>query len=199
VGETTERLSMIGSGYKRLAQISSDINAKDCTSALKEMENYYDLAWQNKGELYPLANTLTATLVQMLRASSPDRRKLPGIKKQIDLAENLAMKNQLRSPDDFWAATGVTDVKLLIHLYDYLNGKKKNFSEEIHDDLVKEYRTAWMQYGSVRELNSIIDSYAFLVAVLKRLEANKNAHENVCRVLKRISNSLKSIYEEDVD
>jgi hypothetical protein len=56
-----------------------------------------------------------------------------------------------------------------------------------------------MQYGSVRELNSIIDSYAFLVAVLKRLEANKNAHENVCRVLKRISNSLKSIYEEDVD
>lgn len=199
VGDTTERLSMIGSGYKRLAQISSDINAKDCTSALKEMENYYDLAWQYKGELYPLANALTATLVQMLRAGSPDRRKLPGIKKQIDVAEDLARKNQLHFPDDFWAATGVTDVKLLIHLYEYLNGKKKNFGEEIHAELVKEYRTAWKQYGSARELNSIIESYAFLTAVITRLESGKNVHDNVCRVVKSISDSLKSAYEEEVD
>jgi hypothetical protein len=190
---------MVGSGYKRLAQISSDINAKDCTLALKEMENYYNLAWQSKEGVYPLANALTATLVQILRASSPTLSKLSEIRKQIDLAEDLARKNQLYFPDDFWAATGVTDVKLLNHLYDYLNSKQKNFSEEIHDNLVREYRTAWSQYGSARELNSIIESYAFLVAVLKRLDANKNAHENVCRVLKKISNSLKSIYEEETD
>ena len=199
VGETTERLSMVGSGYKRLAQISSDINAKDCTLALKEMENYYYLASQTKEEVYPLANALTATLVQILRASSPNLSKLPEIKKQIDLAEALARKNQLYFPDDFWAAVGVTDVKLLIYLYEYLNGKQKNFSEKIHDDLVREYRTAWRQYGSARELNSLIESYAFLAAVLKRLDASKNAHENVCRVLKKISNSLKSTYEEEVD
>jgi hypothetical protein len=199
VGETTERLSMVGSGYKRLAQISSEVNAKDCTLALKEMENYYDLAWQSKEDVYPLANALTATLVQILRSSSPDLSKLPEIRKQIDLAENLARKNQLNFPDDFWAATGAADIKLLVYLYDYLNGKQKDFSEKIHDDLVEEYRIAWGQYGSARELNSIIESYAFLVAVLKRLDANKNAHENVCKVLKKISNSLKSIYEEEVD
>jgi hypothetical protein len=196
IGETSERLSMIGSGYKRLAQISSGRAAKDCTSALKEMEKYYDLAWNRNEQVYPLAyplaNALTATIVQMLRASALDISKLPAIRKQIQDVEDLANKDQLYASDDFWAATGLTDVKLLLHLYDYMKGKKKVVGQKIHDDLVREYKTAWEQYGSARELNSIIEHYAFLAAIIKK----SNAHEDLRSVLEKILASLKSTYEE---
>jgi CHAT domain-containing protein/pimeloyl-ACP methyl ester carboxylesterase len=196
IGATSERLSMIGSGYKRLAQISSGKSTKDCTAALKEMEKYYDRAWKRNEGVYPLAypltNALTATIVQMLRAIAIDISKLPDIRKQIADVENLASKDQLNSSDDFWAATGVTDVKLLLHLYEYMKGKKKAVSGKIHDDLVREYKTAWEQYGSARELNSIIEHYAFLAAVIRKTAA----HEDLCDVLEKILGSLKSTYEE---
>jgi len=199
IGETRERLSMVGSGYKRLAQISSGRNIRDGASALKEMENFYYLASQTKEDTspqaYPLVNTVTTRVIQMLRASVLDNSKLSELKKQLDDAEKLARKEQLNSPDDFWAATGITDVKLLLHLYDYMKGKQKVFSEKIHDELVEEYRTAWKQYGSARELNSIIEHYAFIVAVIKK----PDSHVDLCAVLEKILNSLKSIYEEGVE
>ncbi|HKY55847.1 MAG TPA: tetratricopeptide repeat-containing protein, partial [Anaerolineales bacterium] len=199
IGETSERLSIVGSGYKRLARISSGVSVKDCTLALKEMENYYNQAWERKEDghpvAYPLVNALSTTIVQMLRAGVLDRNKLADIKKRIDEAEKLIRKEQMNSPDNFWSAIGVTDIKLLQHLYEYMKGKRKVFSETIHDELVKEYRTAWKQYGSARELNSIVEHYAFLAAVI----AKPNEHETVCKVLKEISDSLKSTYEDEVD
>ena len=199
IGETAERLSMVGSGYKRLAQLSGARNAKYCTSALREMEKYYYRAWEMSYDAYPLTNALTTTIVQMLRARVIDISELPDLKKQIDDAEKLARKNRALFPDDFWAATGVTDIKMLRYLYEYLKNKKQDF-ETIHDELVEEYKTSWKQYGSARELNSIIEHYAFLAAVIERLDAKKkNAHEKVCQLLKKISNSLKAKYEAEVD
>ena len=193
IGETAERLSMVGGGYKRLARISSSRSAKDCALALKEMENYYYQAGQKNEDdyllAYPLVNALTTTIVQMLRASVPVRSKLPDLKKQIEEAEKLARKDQLSSPDNFWAATGVTDVKLLWHLYEYMKSNQKVFGEKIHDELVRDYRIAWEQYGSARELNSIIEHFAFLAAVIQRADA----HKNLCSVLEKISKSLNSL------
>jgi hypothetical protein len=73
-----------------------------------------------------------------------------------------------------------------------LNSKQKTFSEKNYDKLVEEYKTAWTQYGSAREFNSIIEHYAFLVAVLKNIDTNKN----LGNALEKILNSLKSMYEE---
>ncbi|MBN1453645.1 MAG: CHAT domain-containing protein [Anaerolineales bacterium] len=193
IGETPERLSMIGSGYKRLAQISSGKTLEGCDSALKDMEKFYDLAWKKKNSTYPLTNVLTARIVQMLRTSDPDTSKFPEIKKLIYVVSKTAEKDELNSPDDFWAKTGVTDVKLLDYLYKYLNSKQKTFSEKNHEKLVEEYKTAWAQYGSAREFNSIMEHYAFLVAVLRNVDTNKNLYN----VLEKILNSLKSMYEEE--
>ena len=57
---------------------------------------------------------------------------------------------------------------------------------------MNEYLTAWKQFGSARELNSIIEHYAFLTAVLGTSKANKK----LCAALEKIMASLKSKYEE---
>ena len=193
IGETSERLSMVGSGYKRLAQTSSGKKSRDCDLALQNMEDFYYRAWKiEENNPYPLTNALAAIIVQMLRAGKSNMSKLSKLKELIDKAGKMAEKGALGSPDDFWARTGVTDARLLDNLYKYMKGKQKTFSEKNHDELIKEYETAWKQYGSARQLNSIIEHYAFLVAVLKKIET----HENLCNILEKILNSLKSMYEE---
>ena len=196
IGETSERLSLIGSGYKRLAGIASTRNSNVCDKALKDMDEFYSRARKVKVRegAYPLTNALTARILQMLRTSDLDRSKLPEIKELKVEAENLAEKDALNSLDDFWAKIGVTDAKLLNYLYKYLNSKKEVFSNKIHIELVEDYRNAWRQYGSARQLNSIIDHYSFLVAVLEKFEA----HENLHNALEKILNSLNSMVEDEV-
>lgn len=195
IGETTERLSMIGSGYKRLAQISSDKPSNVCDSALHDMEDFYRRAWeQAQNNPYPLTNTLTAKIAQLLRSKEHENIKnnLPKIKELKDEVEKLAEKDKINSPDDFWATIGVTDVKLLAYLLEYLQGNEKIFTEKVHNELVKEYRIAWKQYGSARELNSVIEHYSFLVAVLNKA----GLHDNLRSILEKILLSLKTMSEE---
>lgn len=192
VGETTERLSLIGSGYKRLALVLADRAPAACTSALKTMESAYKKAWGGKdGEAYPLKNYLAALILQMLRSGARSKRKLADIGALIDAVQKMAVQNQRKSPDDFWANVGVTEAKLVLHLHAHLGGRKNAFGEKVHDELVREYKNAWGQYGSVRELNSILEHYIFLAAVLRNIKA----HEDLCRVLEKIVHSLRSMYE----
>ena len=193
-GNTGERLSMIGSGYKRLAQISSNKTSKVCNSALQKMEDSYHQAWKTEeSNPYPLTNTLVAITVQLLRSSETERLNynLPEIKELTEKAKRLADMNKTTSPDDFWATVGITDVKLLVYLTEYLN-KENIFNDIMHDELFKEYSIAWKQYGSARELNSVIEHYSFLVAVLNKLDT----HKNLWTVLEKILLSLKSMSEE---
>ena len=114
------------------------------------------------------------------------------LKKQIDVAKKFSEKKKLASADDFWARTGLVEVDLVVHIHVYLSGRRKTFSEKIHDELIREYQSAWKQYGSARQLNSIIEHYAFLVAVLRKNEE----HASLCGELERILNSLKAMFEE---
>jgi hypothetical protein len=157
------------------------------------MERYYDLAYQgSEKSIYPLTNALVAKIVRALRAGRPGKSQLSEIAQLKDEARKLAVTGQMDAPDDFWAATGVIDIKLLDYLYRHLSGKKNVFGDKVHDELVGEYKDAWKQYGSVRELNSITDHYAFLVAVIRK----SKAHENLCKVLEKILASLKSMCKE---
>lgn len=192
IGQTSERLSMVGSGYKRLAQIAADRSQAACNSALKKMEAAYKQASQKKEDAYPLTNYVTAMVVQLLRTGDRDPGRISEIKKFIDDARAIAEKEKLNSPDDFWAKIGVTEVRLVEHLHGRLGEKRRASSQKLHDGVLAEYATAWKQYGSARELNSIIEHYAFLVKVLKEIEAQKD----LCEELEKILNSLRSMYEE---
>lgn len=192
VGETSERLSMVGSGYKRLALICAEKSQKVCDSALKKMETAYLKAWKKTDDAYPLRNYLVAAIVQMLRSGVRSKDRLADLRRLIDMDRELAAKNKLTSPDDFWANVGTTEAHLVDHLHQYLSGKPRSFTEEVSRGLVNEYRDAWRQYGSARELNSILEHYTFLAAVLKKDEKNAD----LCREIEKMAGALKSLYEE---
>ena len=195
IGETPERLAMVGGGYKRLARLSSETSPNDSVSALNKMEEYYARAWTKKEEVYSLTNLVVAKIVRALWNGKPGVKQLAEMEEQIKEARKLAATEQKKSPDDFWAAIGLTDIKMLEHLLKYLKGSQKNFSETVHDELVDEYKKAWGQYGSAREINSIIEHYAFLLAVIRKPDSKKNKHQDLRNVLEKIFNSLTSIYE----
>ena len=195
IGETPERLAMVGGGYKRLARLSSGKAPKDSVSALNKMEEYYGRAWKIKKEVYTLTNLVVAKIIRALWNGKPGVKQLAEMEEQIKEAKIMAAAEQEKSPDDFWAAIGLTDVKMLEYLLKYLRGRQK-LSEEVHDELVEEYKKAWGQYGSAREINSIIEHYAFLAAIITKPDSRKNTHQDLHNVLEKILNSLISTYEK---
>ena len=186
VGETSERWSMVGSGYKRLAQLASGRSSRACDLALKEMETAYDRAWESaKDDTYPLTNALVAKVIRILRSSDSEesRKKLPElIELQIEAAR-LAEAFKAKYQDDFWASISVTDVNLVAHLLDHIKAPSKKINEAHFDHLVEEYKETWMRFGSARELNSVIEQYAFLAAVLQGIEPRKTLSDLLTKVL----------------
>jgi hypothetical protein len=128
----------------------------------------------------------------MLRADNKKADRLPEIEALVEDAQEIAEKEALVSPDDFWAKIAVTDAKLVGYLHENLRGKQGTFTENIRDGLVREYEDAWRQYGSARELNSIIEHYTFLVATIR----SSDAHKDLCNALEKILNSLRSMSEQ---
>ena len=194
LGASSERWSMVGSGYKRLAQISSHDPSDICNQALEKMETAYKHAWDlEKDNIYPLTNVLVAKVIRLLRANNPDEIKsaLPGLADLVKEAAGLA-KIGMNASDDFWINIGGTDVTLINYLVDYIQSDPKELREELFDGLVKDYKRTWRRYGSARELNSVIEQYAFLAAVLKGIES----HKDLTNVLLKILASLNSISEK---
>jgi hypothetical protein len=204
LGETTERLSMVGSGYKRLALISSSKPSNVCNEALEQMEKYYRQAWtltkeRAKGnkplDPYPLINALVARIAFLVRSgdekqAAEERKEILRVEKGV--AQHLAQALEMAKPESFWAAVGVADTKLLDALIEYLSLRTKRVPDRVHKELVEDYRTAWKQYGSTRELNSVIEHYTFLVDVMKDFDEENN----LCGVLENIHTDLRAMSEE---
>ena len=192
VGDTSERWSVVGSGYKRLAQLSRGKSVKTFEMALKEMEAAYDRARECAADdAYPLTNALVAKLVRAVRAGDPEelKNRLPEWEKLTETAAKLAEMRKVNAPDDFWASIGTTDVRLIERMLAYVKASSKNGGKPKLEELVDEYKQTWIRYGSARELNSVIEQYAFLVAVLEGIEQ----HQQLADSLREILSSLNSI------
>jgi tetratricopeptide (TPR) repeat protein len=191
LGETAERWSMIGSGYKRLAQISKGRSLKALEEALNEMEMAYDNAWKKApDDAYPLTNALVAKVILLLRSSDSQdiHNKLQDLLKDEDKATRLAGIARDIAPDDFWACIATTDVSLVAHMLDYIESGSTDVDPAPFDKLVEEYRETWNRFGSVRELNSVIEQYGFLLAMLNGIER----HKSLADALTKIRSSLNS-------
>jgi pimeloyl-ACP methyl ester carboxylesterase len=197
VGETSERWAMIGSGYKRLAQIASDAPSEDCDRALTEMEAAYKKAWETsrstQEDPYPLTNYLVARVIRLLRAGDVDEYKasLDELRSQAAEVARLAEADRISSPGDFWATIEGTDAALVGYLVDYLPSGSKDLREELFSALAEEYATSWRRYGSARELSSIIEQYVFLTAVLKGIKR----HRKLSGFLAKIVSALDEVSE----
>ena len=190
VGKTSERWSMVGSGYKRLAQISSDKPSKACDQALKKMEIAYKHAWElAKDNPYPLTNYLTARVTRLLRAGDLEEsaNALPELLELTEQAARLAEIEQRNAPDDFWASIGGTDVNLIGYLLGYLQANSQDQTADKFDGLVDDYTVTWRRYGSARELYSVIEHYDFLAAVLKSAEPHRDLADSLAKILSALN------------
>jgi hypothetical protein len=189
VSQTAERWSMVGSGYKRLALISCDKSPEECERALQKMEEAYKKAWElAPHDPYPLTNYLAARVIRLLRAGDPEATKsaLPVLGEHAAQAAKLADKQKISSPDDFWASVGSADASLISYLVDYLSSSPKDLREAFFDELASAYTTTWRRYGSARELNSVIEQYAFLSAILKGIRRHKKLASNLTKILSEL-------------
>jgi hypothetical protein len=106
--ETSERLSLLGSAYKRLAQIST---GPERDEALAEMFSYYDAAWRKAPKNpYPLINALIAQTIRYWLGGVAQRDS--ELKSKFDTALKLAAQRKADRPNDFWAAVGLADAEL---------------------------------------------------------------------------------------
>ncbi|MEW6407033.1 MAG: tetratricopeptide repeat-containing protein, partial [Chloroflexota bacterium] len=192
VGETSERRALIGSSYKRLAHIASDKPTRLCEQALKKMEKAYKEASElEPNDSYPLSNYLVAQAARLLRTNDPEEipGALPELNRLVEQADNLVQTNLQNSPDDIWAANGVLDIRLIDYMVKYMWEGSQEVGDGVFDDLFEKYQITWQRFGSAREINSVIEHYAFLRAVLKVSESRKKLLD----LLEKMLSSLKSI------
>jgi hypothetical protein len=152
-GPTQERLSLIGSAYKRLAQITIG-DAR--TEALLEMERAYRSArevGQKRGGadvFYPWSQELTAKVVVALRRGRTARLDLTEIRGSLPP----------RDDGDFWRLVMPVDLTFLKLLADGALAKTDQ------DKVIEEYLAVWRHTGSGREMSSIVEQMGFHINML---------------------------------
>jgi len=179
---TAERMSILGSAFKRLAQISA---GKQRIDALSKMQSAYDTACMIKLGQYPFVNRLLAKIVKLWLAAPKGKQPRwdAALKDEVDQAQTLAHLERLAG-NDFWSAIGVPDAKLAEQIC--VGEMDASAMEEIE----KEYAEAWKRFGSKRELGSVIEHLEFLIQVLGGAP-NRSRRAAVCESLRDLQRKLQ--------
>jgi CHAT domain-containing protein len=171
--ETVERLSLLGSAYKRKALIS----VPDRRNSLERMREYYGkasdraLAKNRRVDPYPLSNWLTAELT--LAWQNRERRipltEVGAFKKGLSDCR-LELESALKKGLDAWRKIGLCDLDLLEALCE------ERLDDEAHVRFLHGYREV-RKMASLREFESVLDQFDFLEAMSgKDTEIAKKLH-----------------------
>ncbi|HYR03020.1 MAG TPA: CHAT domain-containing protein, partial [Syntrophobacteria bacterium] len=154
--ETSERLSLFGSAYKRQAWIAGDL--RTAAAAVAAMKDRYNRACRlSKGkDPYPVLNLLFARLVDgWVRGRA--RRKAADIAAALGGAR-AELDGRLAQGLDFWAEASRIDCDLLAALVE------DRLDSGAAESLAGRYREA-RNLASRREFASVLDQIEFLAAM----------------------------------
>jgi tetratricopeptide (TPR) repeat protein len=157
LGRTSERLSLLGAGFKRLAKMRS---GKARIEALERMRDAYregyELKHEAEGEVdtYPLLNYLTGRV--LVRDKDDDLADLPAL---LEAAERAAAERFQRRPD-FWNAIIPADIALVRSLAAGDLGEADR-----RRAIVEGYLAGRTRASSPREFDSVLEHVDFLIAV----------------------------------
>ena len=173
LGDTTERLSLLGSLYKRLALATT---GQERLNMLKKAKRYYGKAHEdaiketNVLDPYPTLNWITIRFL----LSDKKRDELLGL---VNEAKKVTMEKVQREPT-FWNCIGKPDSTLLCHL---VRGDLASHEQEV----AELYRTAIASGPTEREVSSVRDHLNFLIGMLDAPEqaATVKALEKIKTVL----------------
>jgi pimeloyl-ACP methyl ester carboxylesterase/tetratricopeptide (TPR) repeat protein len=167
---TKERLSLLGSAYKRQAWLQST-KAKRKT-ALEEMRNNYQLAF-NKGleskniDAYPLTNWITAEVILSWFDKHHDqswKQDLPGWVTQA-IAD---AKQKMSVNPEYWDSVVEPDCLLMMGL---INGE---FKAEDIKRIVEGYRLATERGASEKDKAALREHIEFLIYMAEQVKPKQN-------------------------
>lgn len=167
LGRTSERMSIRGSAYKRMAVVSTGASRDD---ALKEAMDSYSAAHEIEGPIefntYPLLNWLACLAVQRWRKpwSGADGRVF---REKLEQANLRANELDMQDPSFFHAAARGECV-LVRHL------GVGDLAEHV-DEVVDGYGRAWQRGGSRRELSSVTEHLRMLRELLGDASPGKDS------------------------
>jgi len=180
IGESAERLSLLGSAAKREAMVATNRAGKK--KALAKMAAHYYKAYEhgNKRDPYPHTNGLTATVLLSLFDAAG---KVTKSTRQAILKEQEAAVDRRKRAPDFWAAVIPKDCLLL----DQLATRKLAAHVE---EIINGYRDVKKSCGSPREFRSVIEHLDFLTNIIEVTPAE--VKEQLAAPLARIRSALAS-------
>lgn len=165
IGESCERISLLGSVAKRRAMIAAESDEKQ--TALRAMAEHYCKAYnlgaeQGKPDFYPLVNCLTGQALTYLLDENEQLASdfYPSLEQVKALADDDHQKNP-----NFWNTATPIDCLLLGHL---ASGDLSDYTAEIIADYAKANNV-----GSPREFSSVLDHLDFLNKVLASAPENE--------------------------
>lgn len=180
---TTERLNLLGSAYKRLALIEDEGPRR--TEALVNMAEHYRLAYERKRDAYAFTNWLAGSLLTHQRGETlatvdpaSQQRELEG------LLRELAQRNE--ADPNFWDSASLADLQLVRLLSQPAAPPKKRGDSSLPPAMavLATYRNAITRGASPREVSSVAEHIAFLIALWSPDDKPKQ------RILQQIQENL---------
>jgi CHAT domain-containing protein len=186
---TAERLSLMGSAYKRKAMIST--GNTDKIKALITAAGYYKQAFnmpQNSNKNYSLINLMEIEKI-LLQAKTKTGvssiikkyRFIPPQKAKADIADAIGKMINADADMDFWNEISIANAKLCAWLME-----TKEFTDKM---VVDAYKKVWNIAGSQNKKIAEMEHFDFLIAAYTDL-AKKPA---VVSAIKKIKGDLEKI------
>lgn len=178
LGETAERLSLMGSYFKRKAAAATPKSAARL-KYLKHAEAYYRKAHQLNKNLkvvdpYPTLNWLTHSFLL--------GKQMNGAARLVEECKRVARQREQNEPS-FWNRATEANAELLNNL---INGE---LDEKI-DEVAARYRRAIATGATQRDVSSIVQHLAFLEEMISGTRRNTKADEKNVRALAWLRSQL---------
>ncbi|NND33912.1 MAG: CHAT domain-containing protein, partial [Saprospiraceae bacterium] len=164
IGKTPERMSILGSAHKRMAQVVPD--EKHRKDHLQHMSLYYAEAYEmQKASLsqsvYPFSNWVTAEILLGTRSTKLGSRTIKIETKLKRIEQDL---NKYKSADsDFWEDINLVNIKMC----QLLLAKTSGTVSELQEDIIELYQRAWHQGGTPKNARTEIEHIQFIEAIWK--------------------------------
>ncbi|MEQ6342085.1 MAG: CHAT domain-containing protein [Gammaproteobacteria bacterium] len=173
LGKTRERLALLGSAYKRLAQV--DTESKHMLKALKQAAHYYHEAAETGAQLDPYHALNWITLEALLG------HKLPHAESWFTRCEAAAVERYATSRT-LWDAVALPDADIARRL---MQGGLK---ADAVDSIIARYREVFTAVQATpREQDSVVSQLKFIRQMLERLGGDGVTVETIKAILKGLT------------
>ena len=158
---TVERLNLLGSAYKRLAQVEDEGARR--AEALLNMAHHYDLAYQRRRDAYAFTNRVAAMQLAGQRAVTVDTPKTADLLRELDALQRDVARRNADDPN-FWDGASLADLALTRLLLEGA-GPPRQRATTVDDSaaaVLGAYREAVGRAASPREVASLAENIVFL-------------------------------------